>query len=285
MDSIDITLTEGDVLTVVRNSQSPEDEGDGDIVLGGTHPIKDQESITLRAGQQNNIDGSIESKDGDDPPIGGLFFRPKRSVIAKSLRNVPPGNLEIEINKELVLDYLAVVSNIRTARTRTLNLLGAVHSQQGDVKNLLSSIDHNYAEIFPGESIDFNFQFDYVPTERISFIIKTVGRYETDTTFAFNKLTRTGDEDLIPKENKLFDNYPNPFNPATEIKYSIKENGLVTVKVYDVLGKEVAGLVNEEKPAGEYTVTFDAVNLSSGIYFYTITAKEFQQTKKMLLIK
>lgn len=60
---------------------------------------------------------------------------------------------------------------------------------------------------------------------------------------------------------------------------------MVTLKVYDVLGKEVAGLVNEENQSGTYTVTFDAGSLSSGIYFYTITAKNFHQTKKMLLIK
>ncbi len=285
MDSIDIALTDGDVLTIIRSSQSPEDDGDGDIVLGGTDPIKDQESITLRGAQQTNIDGSIESKDGDDPPIGGMFFRPKRSVIAKSLRNVPSGNLEIEINKDLVLDYLAVVRNIRTARTRTLNLLDAVHSLQGDVKNLLSSIDQNYAEILPGESIDFNFQFDYVPSERIAFIIKTVGRYETDSTIIFKKLTGVSDEESVPIENELFDNYPNPFNPITQIKYSVKENGMVTLKVYDGLGKEVSSLANEEKQSGTYTATFDAGNLASGIYFYSIKSNNFYQTKKMLLIK
>ncbi|GIK60854.1 MAG: hypothetical protein DAHOPDDO_02519 [Ignavibacteriaceae bacterium] len=285
MDSIDISLVEGDVLTVMRNSLTPEDEDDEDVVLGGEVPIKDQESITLKVAKQKDGDESLDSKDSDNPPFGGLFFRPNRSVIAKSLRNVPPGNLEIEINRDLVLDYLAIVINIRTARTRTLNLIGAIHNQQGNVNNLLGSIDQNYAEILPGESIDFTFQFDNVPTERIAYVIKTVGRYETDTTFAFNKLTSTDEEVLIPKENKLFDNYPNPFNPTTQIKYSVKENGLVTLKVYDVLGKEVAVLVNEDKLVGEYTVTFEAENLSSGIYFYTLVAKEFQQTKKMILVK
>lgn len=90
---------------------------------------------------------------------------------------------------------------------------------------------------------------------------------------------------IIPSEFSLEQNFPNPFNPTTQIKYSVKENGLVTLKVYDVLGKEVAALVNEEKDAGEYNVTFDAGRLSSGIYFYTISANNFQQTKKMLLIK
>jgi ATP-dependent helicase YprA (DUF1998 family) len=83
----------------------------------------------------------------------------------------------------------------------------------------------------------------------------------------------------------LAQNYPNPFNPTTQIKYSIKENGLVSIRVFDVLGKEVAVLIKEEQPAGEHRVNFDGSNLSSGIYFYTITAKDFHQTKKMLLVK
>ncbi|MBX2975851.1 MAG: T9SS type A sorting domain-containing protein [Ignavibacteriaceae bacterium] len=89
----------------------------------------------------------------------------------------------------------------------------------------------------------------------------------------------------IPSKFFLSQNYPNPFNPITQIKYSIKENGLVSIRVFDVLGKEVAILIKEERPAGEHEVNFDGSNLSSGIYFYTITANDFHQTKKMLLIK
>ena len=95
-----------------------------------------------------------------------------------------------------------------------------------------------------------------------------------------------------PLEYSISQNYPNPFNPSTEIKYSIKENSLVTLKIYDLLGSEIATIINEEKPAGNYNVTFDADNLSnntqslsSGIYFYTITAGNFHQTKKMVLLK
>jgi hypothetical protein len=90
---------------------------------------------------------------------------------------------------------------------------------------------------------------------------------------------------IIPSEFSLEQNYPNPFNPTTQINYSIVNGGLVTIKVYDILGREVAILVNEEKPAGNYEVMFDAANLSSGIYFYTITANDFHQTKKMILLR
>ena len=83
----------------------------------------------------------------------------------------------------------------------------------------------------------------------------------------------------------LFDSYPNPFNPTTTIKYQIPELSFVTIKVYDVLGNEIATLVNEEKPIGSYEVEFDASRLSSGIYFYQLKAGSFVETKKMVLMK
>jgi len=88
---------------------------------------------------------------------------------------------------------------------------------------------------------------------------------------------------------ELSQNYPNPFNPSTTIRFSIPESEFVTLKVYDMLGKEVASLVNEELPTGTYNAVFDAtstsMNLSSGIYFYRLEANNFVQTKKLTLIK
>ncbi|MCK7526103.1 MAG: T9SS type A sorting domain-containing protein [Ignavibacteriales bacterium] len=86
-------------------------------------------------------------------------------------------------------------------------------------------------------------------------------------------------------EFALEQNYPNPFNPTTKINYSIKEKGNVELKIFDLLGSEIATLVNEEKTPGNYEVFFDASNLSSGVYLYTIKAGSFVQTRKMLLMK
>jgi hypothetical protein len=83
----------------------------------------------------------------------------------------------------------------------------------------------------------------------------------------------------------LNQNYPNPFNPTTTISYSIPNNGLLILKVYDILGKEVAELVNEAKDAGNYSVTFNASELPSGIYFYTLTSGNFTATKKLILLR
>jgi hypothetical protein len=88
-----------------------------------------------------------------------------------------------------------------------------------------------------------------------------------------------------PASYLLQQNYPNPFNPSTKINYSIPAISFITLKVYDVLGNEVATLLNEEKPAGSYEVDFSASGLTSGIYFYKLTAGSFVETKKMLMIK
>jgi hypothetical protein len=83
----------------------------------------------------------------------------------------------------------------------------------------------------------------------------------------------------------LAQNFPNPFNPSTVINYQIPENGMVTLKVYDILGKEVKTLVNEQKTTGRYDVIFDASDLASGVYIYKLQVNDFASSKKMLMIK
>ncbi len=103
------------------------------------------------------------------------------------------------------------------------------------------------------------------------------------------------EEIITPSEFILYQNYPNPFNPSTTIRYAIPQTSFVSLKIYDILGRGVATLVDEEKPAGSYEVNFDANNLSTGVsarggnasgaYFYRIRAGEFVQTKKLILMK
>jgi photosystem II stability/assembly factor-like uncharacterized protein len=92
-------------------------------------------------------------------------------------------------------------------------------------------------------------------------------------------------ESVIPSYYSLYQNYPNPFNPTTNIRYQITNNKLVTLKIYDILGKEVATLVNEKQSPGVYEVTFDGSGMSSGIYFYTLSAGDFKATKRFVLVK
>jgi photosystem II stability/assembly factor-like uncharacterized protein len=115
---------------------------------------------------------------------------------------------------------------------------------------------------------------------------------EKKTALIYPIVVSVEDQSITPKHFNLSQNYPNPFNPATNIGFTISDFRFVSLKVYDVLGNEIATLVNEEKPAGEYEVTFDGTNLPSGIYFYQLKAgpstssgQFYIETKKMVLMK
>ena len=99
--------------------------------------------------------------------------------------------------------------------------------------------------------------------------------------------TTTGinNSEEIPGGYELGQNYPNPFNPVTIIKYSIPKGSHVTLKVFDVLGNEVATLVNGMKQAGNYAVSFNGIGLASGVYVYQLKAGGFTSTKKLVLLK
>ena len=128
-------------------------------------------------------------------------------------------------------------------------------------------------------------------------IIGVLGQYDRDAPFTegyqimprritdFETPTSVEDENAIPTVYALEQNYPNPFNPTTNIKFSLPSNGFVTLKVYDILGNEIATLVNKEMKAANYTINFDASSLSTGVYLYRIQVNNFVSVKKMLLMK
>jgi hypothetical protein len=89
----------------------------------------------------------------------------------------------------------------------------------------------------------------------------------------------------VPTKYELGQNYPNPFNPSTTIHYQVPADGFITLKVFDLLGREVATLVNEEQKADYYKVTFDASRLASGVYFYRLQAGEFTAAKRLMVLK
>ncbi len=98
-------------------------------------------------------------------------------------------------------------------------------------------------------------------------------------------VTKIQDDNSIPVKYTMLQNYPNPFNPTTVISYSIPFSSHVSLKVYDVLGREVAVLVNREQLPGNYKIEFNAGKLASGIYIYRINAGRFNDAKKLILIK
>jgi hypothetical protein len=100
-----------------------------------------------------------------------------------------------------------------------------------------------------------------------------------------SKNTFAIESEPLPSKITLYQNYPNPFNPSTTIRFALPAASPVTLKVFNLLGQEVATLVNEVKPAGEHSVTFDGSALSSGIYFYQLRVNNFVESKKLMLVK
>jgi hypothetical protein len=102
----------------------------------------------------------------------------------------------------------------------------------------------------------------------------------------FLSITGVRDNDSrVVREFQLSQNYPNPFNPSTTIKYQVPKTSVVTLKIFDILGRKIAFLVNEQKPAGTYSIQWDASNIPSGVYFYRLHAGSFIETKRMILLK
>ena len=111
-----------------------------------------------------------------------------------------------------------------------------------------------------------------------------VGVYESD--WEYEDTTSVGiDKDLTPKDFTLNQNYPNPFNPITQIQYEMKSAGQVNMELFDIRGAKVRTLINENKPEGSYQFTFDGSQLSSGVYFYSMTANGITKTRKLVLMK
>ncbi|HPS65557.1 MAG TPA: T9SS type A sorting domain-containing protein, partial [Ignavibacteria bacterium] len=131
-----------------------------------------------------------------------------------------------------------------------------------------------------------------VPVE-YSFIDRNLssGKYsyrlkQIDNNGNFEYFNLSGDVIVgVPAKFDLSQNYPNPFNPATKINFDLPKDGQVSLKIFDMLGRELSTIVNEIRKAGYYTVEFNASNLASGVYFYRISAGEFSSVKKMIVLK
>jgi|GEM_PF-1654791 len=130
------------------------------------------------------------------------------------------------------------------------------------------------------EQQHYSFADESVSSGKYKYRLKQI---DYDGTFEYSDIVEV--EVGPPTKFSLEQNYPNPFNPSTSIQYTVSKRQFVTLKVYDVLGNEIATLVNEEKAAGNYAVEFDGSTLTSGIYFYKLQAGIFIETKKMLMLK
>jgi hypothetical protein len=149
--------------------------------------------------------------------------------------------------------------------------IGTQEQLMGDLAN----VDQIFIEIRNPEqnSVTYSFVLDKIEgVDKLSsdIVVTAISGNENST---------------VPNKFQLSQNYPNPFNPSTIIRYELPKNELVTMTIYNLLGQKVAELINEKQNAGTHEVNFNANRLSSGVYFYSITAGTFTSTKKMLLLK
>ncbi len=204
----------------------------------------------------------------------------------KNLFNVFAGLIKLKKDYRVFSSKTFSVSASQSAKsihitdsTMNVTILGNFYTAAQNITPAFQNTGKWY-EFFTGDSInisDVNAQIYLQP-----------GEYRLYTTVRIQKpdvISDVKQKDVIPAKYSLSQNYPNPFNPETVIGYQIPAAGFVSLKVYDVLGREVAVLVNGEKSPGSYKIKFDGRNLSSGVYFYRIQTDKFVQSKKMLLVK
>lgn len=135
------------------------------------------------------------------------------------------------------------------------------------------------ANVAPGATVTLYHRV--VSTDGVS----TVNGASASVVITRGRLTSIEGDSNLPTETSLAQNYPNPFNPSTTINFTLAESGMVRLNVYDLSGRMISSLVNDRRPAGNYSVTFDAANLPSGVYMYRLEAGSFTQIRKMTLLK
>jgi hypothetical protein len=159
------------------------------------------------------------------------------------------------------------------------------------IDSIATTSDFNSDPLAPGETRTVSLHFFSDNTVATGNVQLQAGTFHNPGTRIIQNFMATTDPSVgVKDENvlnsyKLSQNYPNPFNPSTRISYTVGEPGFVQLKVFNVLGVEVATLVNEQKYSGKYTVDFDASKFSSGVYFYSLSVNNFNQTRKMILEK
>ena len=210
------------------------------------------------------------------------------------------GTISAEQWESVLIKYSNVAVTDENADGAAGPNVANVNSNFGEILIADSSLINTRVELQDGNHQYHNFwdaSLEFVPTrvmvadvmdELIGIMYYSFGNYKliprTDADFV-NYATDVKDDLTSVYEFNLAQNYPNPFNPSTKINYSLQAEGLVTLKVFNILGQEVATLINDFQTAGTHSVNFDASKLSSGIYLYKIDSNGFTQTKKMMLIK
>ncbi|MBZ0184505.1 MAG: T9SS type A sorting domain-containing protein [Melioribacteraceae bacterium] len=210
----------------------------------------------------------------------------------KNLYKVTKSLIEVKKDFEVfeTTDYSLDVSN-RTKRIQlnhssmNVTVIGNFDVSPRDINPNFQTTGKWY-DFFSGDSFNVSNTQDLINLQPGEFFIYSTKKLPTPEPGILTSIRDFNTNDnSVPIVFNLDQNYPNPFNPTTSIKYSVPSSEHVSLKVFDILGREIAVLVNEQKSAGTYTISFDAAELSSGVYFYRLNSGNNIQIKKMLLVK
>ncbi|MFZ1518031.1 MAG: T9SS type A sorting domain-containing protein [Ignavibacteriaceae bacterium] len=257
-----------------------------DVTVTGT--IIENFSVTNLTGINTPSDFTINST-GNPLPV-------PQALSTSDINFTTSGTIKAEKWESVLIKYSDVTITDENADGNP----GPSTSNFGEILVADTSLVNTRVELQDGNHQYHNFwdaSLEFVPTrvlvgdvmdELVGIMYFSFGNYKliprTNDDFV-NYATDVNNEVNTVYNYELDQNYPNPFNPSTKINYSIQAEGLVSIKVFNILGQEVATLVNDFKTAGTHSVNFDASKLSSGIYLYKIDSNGFTQTKKMMLIK
>jgi len=277
---------------------------------------KELNSVEAEKTSNYNLDflgnpiNAIANFGGDSKKVSLLFSE----SFVDTFYNIRVSNLTSATGEDIIANSIALFIASETTQVDTIAPAAPTNLVASRLENSIeltwdanSEIDISHYTIYKGAIQNFTpSQYTLLATETDNFYNdETVVDYrvyykisavdfsgnESEYSDEASILVGVNDKKSIPTEFTLEQNYPNPFNPSTVIRYSIPRSTefnsvpQTTLKVYNILGNEVATLVNEQKSAGNYSVNFDASKLSSGIYFYTLSSGNFRETKKMMFIK
>ena len=226
--------------------------------------------------------------------FNNIYFIPNwgSNIIAQSISD----SLNGDISDLQTWNFFGIADKIKkTSQSYEINSLHAYRYLKNDSLYISTNIFPNVFYLFPARPDTLIYTKVKNTGLAVSYILTDSGSVNVIWEDSLNgkiQLFGIGASVITGvKDNRntmtyhLFQNYPNPFNPSTTIKYQIPKESNVTIKIYDVLGREVSTLLNTEQKVGEHEVEWNANGFASGIYFYQIKAKNFIDTKKMLLIK